>query len=402
MPKNLRVAILTDLSRYPPSVYDHVSCRLEQLSYKHDISFFKFPTIVDMEEGALKSFDVAILRPTDRWCPSPANFEGREEGAGPVRLLTISTGKDHLSKREFESEQHKSNFEIYNPSEGLNNARGVAAFNVMAARVLLSRLTMNCHQVDEGLFENITEQTSLSEKVWLALGAGDQAAWLLYHLLFSGVKTLVIWKDKMDINVFQECFIHIKSLECNLPAGSFIISEVSHPLEGEWLAKIQFGGSKETPEKANKVITIIGTSDKSKYTKYADVISVHVPAVEDTPDREGTINLINEDFLGQIKQGAMLINTSRGATVNEAAILRCLENKKLGGAFLDVLSSDAENQSDISKSEAWMRRREDQIFPKGQEILNLIISPHISGLVDTDLIPMWDDVLNQIEGFSRN
>lgn len=62
----------------------------------------------------------------------------------------------------------------------------------------------------------------------------------------------------------------------------------------------------------------------------ADVVSLHTPL---TP---GTHYLINERTLAAMKDGAYLINTSRGALIDTSALIESLKQKKLGGVALDV------------------------------------------------------------------
>ena len=64
----------------------------------------------------------------------------------------------------------------------------------------------------------------------------------------------------------------------------------------------------------------------------SDVISLHCPL---TPETE---NLINTQRLALMKSTAFLINTSRGPLVDEQALADALNNEKLAGAGLDVLS----------------------------------------------------------------
>ena len=64
----------------------------------------------------------------------------------------------------------------------------------------------------------------------------------------------------------------------------------------------------------------------------ADVISLHCPLTQETE------NLINAERLALMKPTAFLINTSRGQLVDEQALADALNNDKLAGAGLDVLS----------------------------------------------------------------
>ncbi|MBA3846483.1 MAG: D-2-hydroxyacid dehydrogenase [Planctomycetes bacterium] len=66
----------------------------------------------------------------------------------------------------------------------------------------------------------------------------------------------------------------------------------------------------------------------------ADVVSLHCPL---TPQ---TKNLVDGDFLSAMKPGAILINTGRGALVDEAALADALGAGRLRAAALDVLSSE--------------------------------------------------------------
>ena len=66
--------------------------------------------------------------------------------------------------------------------------------------------------------------------------------------------------------------------------------------------------------------------------RQADILSLHLPL---TPNTRG---LVDAQFLGSMKTGAYLINTSRGEMVDEGGLLAALQGGKLGGAALDVLA----------------------------------------------------------------
>jgi len=68
--------------------------------------------------------------------------------------------------------------------------------------------------------------------------------------------------------------------------------------------------------------------------KEADVVSLHVPLLPTTR------HLIGEDQLRAMKKGAYLINTSRGPIVDEAALLRALQEKWIAGAAIDVFEHE--------------------------------------------------------------
>jgi len=68
--------------------------------------------------------------------------------------------------------------------------------------------------------------------------------------------------------------------------------------------------------------------------KQSDFVSLHCPLTEST---EG---LINSDSISKMKDSAFLINTSRGGLIVEEDLKNALNNNKLAGAAVDVVSSE--------------------------------------------------------------
>jgi glyoxylate reductase len=66
----------------------------------------------------------------------------------------------------------------------------------------------------------------------------------------------------------------------------------------------------------------------------SDILSLHVPS---TPDTKG---IISRESLRQMKQGAILVNTSRGDLIREEALATALEEGRLGAAGLDVYTDE--------------------------------------------------------------
>lgn len=89
----------------------------------------------------------------------------------------------------------------------------------------------------------------------------------------------------------------------------------------------------------------------------ADVVSLHVPLVD------GTRNLFDATRIAQMKPGAVLINTSRGGIVDEAALAEALRSGHLGGAAMDVFTQEPMPQSAIFAG-----------------CPNLVLTPHIAGV----------------------
>jgi lactate dehydrogenase-like 2-hydroxyacid dehydrogenase len=67
----------------------------------------------------------------------------------------------------------------------------------------------------------------------------------------------------------------------------------------------------------------------------ADVVSVHVPGCGSTP-------LVNADHIAMLKPTAYLINTARGDSIDEAALIAALTEGRIAGAGLDVYTEEPE------------------------------------------------------------
>lgn len=87
----------------------------------------------------------------------------------------------------------------------------------------------------------------------------------------------------------------------------------------------------------------------------SDVISLHCPLFENTQ------GIINKDNIAKMKDGVLIINTSRGPLVVEADLRDALNSGKVGGAALDVVSSEP-----IAASNPLL------------EAKNCIVTPHIA------------------------
>lgn len=94
--------------------------------------------------------------------------------------------------------------------------------------------------------------------------------------------------------------------------------------------------------------------------KESDVVSLHVPLLPSTH------HLINAERLSRMKPTALLINTSRGPIVDEAALLDALEQRKIGGAALDVFECEP---SITCKADDHLRLK---------AMPNVILTPHIA------------------------
>ena len=191
------------------------------------------------------------------------------------------------------------------------------------------------------------------------------------NLKFIGA--LATGYDNIDIKAAKERGIAV----CNVPAYSTdsvaqhtfaLILEITNQVglndeavqSGEWSRADDFCLSKNSIiQLAGKSLGIIGygnigrkvaaiaeafgmkvniySRDKEAAIK-SDILTVHCPATEENK------GFINKEFIRQMKDGAILINTARGALVNERDLAEALCSGKLSAAAVDVLDGEPPRQ----------------------------------------------------------
>ena len=103
--------------------------------------------------------------------------------------------------------------------------------------------------------------------------------------------------------------------------------------------------------------------DLDRLLRESDVLTIHVHLTEETR------GLIGRRRLQAMKPGSILINTSRGAIVDEAALLEALRDGPLAAAGLDVI--EGEWREDIA---------DHPLMAYARTHPNLIITPHVGGV----------------------
>jgi phosphoglycerate dehydrogenase-like enzyme len=97
------------------------------------------------------------------------------------------------------------------------------------------------------------------------------------------------------------------------------------------------------------------------------------------PLNKETRHLVGEKELRKMKKTAFLINTARGATVDEVALIKALQYRWIQGAGLDVFE-------------------EEPIQPDNPLVKmdNVIVTPHSLGWTDQNFIGEWNSIIKQI------
>ncbi|WP_245571190.1 hydroxyacid dehydrogenase [Neorhizobium alkalisoli] len=126
---------------------------------------------------------------------------------------------------------------------------------------------------------------------------------------------------------------------------------------------------------ASGVADIPVSRDLDDVVRAADVVSLHCPLMPQTR------HLINETRLRLMKPTAFLVNTARGAVVDEAALIVALREHVIAGAALDSF----EDEPPAKDSPLWT-------------LPNLIASPHVGGASRSALRNMAVQSVNHILG----
>ncbi len=113
--------------------------------------------------------------------------------------------------------------------------------------------------------------------------------------------------------------------------------------------------------------------------KTADIITLHMPLLPSTR------NLIGARELGITKPGVVLIQASRGGTVDEAALAEHLESGHVGGAAVDVYTSEP------PPADHPLLRLE------GEAADRVLLTPHIAGVTRQSAASLFDTAWRNVE-----
>jgi len=102
--------------------------------------------------------------------------------------------------------------------------------------------------------------------------------------------------------------------------------------------------------------------DLPELLAWADVISIHVPLTDSTR------NLIGAEQLALMHKGAVIVNTSRGGIIDEAALAEALKAGEIGGAGIDVFEHEPP-------------KPDNPLF----SLPNVVLGPHVAGVTEASM-----------------
>ncbi|MDQ5904789.1 MAG: glycerate dehydrogenase [Pseudomonadota bacterium] len=115
----------------------------------------------------------------------------------------------------------------------------------------------------------------------------------------------------------------------------------------------------------------------------ADIVSLHCPLTADTQ------GLIGAAELQSMKRSALLINTSRGGLVDEAALVQALKEGWIAGAGFDVLTKEPPKDGNPLLS------------PELLALPNFLLTPHVAWASRPAMQALADQLIANIEAFVR-
>lgn len=124
-------------------------------------------------------------------------------------------------------------------------------------------------------------------------------------------------------------------------------------------------------------------NDLNELLNLSDVVSLHVPETASTQD------MIAEPQLRQMKEGAILINASRGTVVDIEALATVLRDKHLLGAAVDVFPTEP-------------RSNEEEFVSPLRAFDNVILTPHVGGSTLEAQANIGQEVAEKLIKYSDN
>lgn len=207
-------------------------------------------------------------------------------------------------------------------------------------------------------YDNVPIEACTQKGIYVANAAGINAQTVAEHVfafILSWYKNIVYFDSLMKAGKYR---VHYVGSELSQK----VIGIVGIGNIGKEIARIANAfkmdvlGYHYRPIETGGEIELV---DMQSLLKSSDVITLHVRLTKYTK------HMIGENEFELMKNDAFLINTSRGAVLDEAALIEALKNKKIGGAGLDVFEKEPlPNNSPLLK------------------LKNVILTPHTAGEPD--------------------
>lgn len=243
---------------------------------------------------------------------------------------------------------------IYTPGR---NSDSTAELTIGLMLCIARKIPMAYKALKEGIFTSVTNDKNSTKK---------------------GLKADVIW----DMNaaspymVFKGCELKGKTLGI-IGYGS-IGKRVGHIARAFGMQLLVYD-----PYQCEIDIECIGikkVNTLAELMSISDFITSHMKV---TPQTTG---IIDKEMISLMKQSAYFINCSRGAIVDEEALIKALREKQIAGAAFDVYASEP-----IASNHPYIT-----------ELDNVVITPHIAGATTDVLVNHTKQIVSDVQRFIQN
>lgn len=280
-------------------------------------------------------------------------------------------------------------YEVTQPTEIVERLRDatIAICNKLPLRAdVLSQLpSLRLIAVAATGVDNVDLELCKSHNIAVCNGRNYATTSLPEHvltLIFALRRNLIAYRDDVISGDWQQakqfCLLNHP---INDASGS-TIGIVGYGALGKATANLAQAVGMDVLVAERKDATIIreGRTPFTEVLRRSDVLSLHCPLTE------ATRNLIGAAELKMMKATAVLINTARGALVDEVALVDALKDQTIGGAGIDVLRVEPPTASNVLLEE---------------RLPNLIVTPHVAWASREAMQALADQVIDNLEAFVR-
>lgn len=137
--------------------------------------------------------------------------------------------------------------------------------------------------------------------------------------------------------------------------------------------------------------------DLDSVLRESDIVTLHVPLTDETK------HLINDQKISIMKDGAIIINTSRGGVLDTTALLTALESKKISAAGIDVLEEEPLLKEEKQLLTRKFNTEELQCVIEGHMLAsnpNVVMTPHNAFNSREALRRIIDTTIENIIGYN--
>jgi len=123
----------------------------------------------------------------------------------------------------------------------------------------------------------------------------------------------------------------------------------------------------------------------------SDIISLHCPLLP------ATTHMISDEAIGKMKNGVMIINTSRGKLIDTAALIRGIKSKKVGSVGIDVYEEEDQLFFEDRGNDIIM----DDVFERLLSFPNVLVTGHQAFFTREALDNIGTSVVESLKAFTR-